>query len=158
MIKKSVKRSTRQDQVPRRRINETHELECRECGAIAVKPVQTTAYTCWECVSSMLEDSLLPAAKRPTGYPRGWKFMGEFVHVNGTVYHKGIEQPNLKGTLKPTEIKERPKDTRSKAQKAADKQDTLVEISKLKKAIKKESRVTYRRKLETQLKQLQKKL
>jgi hypothetical protein len=51
-----------------------------------------------------------------------------------------------------------PKDTRSKAQKANDKQDTLLQINALKKQIKKEKRVTFRRKLETQLKQIQKRL
>jgi len=158
MAKKTSKQSTKQAPVSRRRVTETHELECRECGAIALKSVLTTAYTCWECVSGMIDDSILRSVKRPTGVPRGWKFMGEFVHANGTVYHKGEEQPDLKGTLSPTEIKERPKDTRSKVQKAAEKQDALVEMSKLKKAITKETRTTYRRKLESQLKQLQKKL
>ena len=28
--------------------------------------------------------------------------MKEFVHVDGTVFHKGVEQPKLKGTLPPT--------------------------------------------------------
>mgnify|MGYP003677997127 CR=1 FL=1 len=69
-----------------------------------------------------------------------------------------IEQPKLKGTLKPTPKKERIKDTRSKAQKQRDKQETYVAINKLKKQIKKEARVTYKRKLETQLKQLVKQL
>jgi pyruvate/2-oxoacid:ferredoxin oxidoreductase alpha subunit len=36
--------------------------------------------------------------------PRGWKFMKEFVDKEGNVYHKGVEQPELKGSLEPTEI------------------------------------------------------
>jgi len=42
--------------------------------------------------------------KQPTGRPAGWHFMGEFVDKDGTVFHKGVEQPKLKGTLKPTKI------------------------------------------------------
>jgi hypothetical protein len=43
------------------------------------------------------------------GRPRGWQFMQEFVDADGNVFHKGIEQPTLKGTLQPTEAKEPPK-------------------------------------------------
>ena len=32
-------------------------------------------------------------------------FMNEFVDKDGTVYHKGKEQPKLKGTLPPTKVK-----------------------------------------------------
>ena len=44
-----------------------------------------------------------------TGRPSGWHFMGEFVDKDGTVYHKGVEQPKLKGTLKPTVVKPKKK-------------------------------------------------
>jgi len=40
-----------------------------------------------------------------TGRPAGWHFMNEFVDKNGNVFHKGVEQPKLKGTLSPTKIK-----------------------------------------------------
>ena len=42
---------------------------------------------------------------QPTGRPSGWHFMNEFVDKDGTVYHKGKEQPKLKGTLPPTKVK-----------------------------------------------------
>ena len=42
---------------------------------------------------------------KPTGRPPGWHFMSEFVDVDGNVFHKGKEQPKLKGTLKPTKVK-----------------------------------------------------
>lgn len=32
--------------------------------------------------------------------PRRWAFMAEYVHSDGTVYHKGVEQPKLKGKKK----------------------------------------------------------
>jgi hypothetical protein len=42
---------------------------------------------------------------KPTGRPAGWHWMAEFVDVDGNVFHKGKEQPKLKGTLKPTKVK-----------------------------------------------------
>jgi hypothetical protein len=33
---------------------------------------------------------------------RGWHFMAVYVDQNGVVYHRGIEQPELFGTLDPT--------------------------------------------------------
>ena len=44
-----------------------------------------------------------------TGRPAGWHFMNEFVDKDGNVFHKGKEQPKLKGTLKPTKVKPRKK-------------------------------------------------
>ena len=36
--------------------------------------------------------------KEPTGRPAGWHFMNEYVDKWGNVFHKGVEQPKLKGT------------------------------------------------------------
>jgi len=44
---------------------------------------------------------------KPTGRPAGWHFMNEFVDKDGNVFHKGKEQPKLKGTLPPTKVKAR---------------------------------------------------
>ena len=41
--------------------------------------------------------------------PAGWHWMKEFVDKDGNVFHKGKEQPKLKGTLKPTKVKPRKK-------------------------------------------------
>ena len=46
-----------------------------------------------------------PKQKVSTGRPAGWHFMNEFVDKDGNVFHKGKEQPKLKGTLKPTKVK-----------------------------------------------------
>ena len=43
--------------------------------------------------------------QKKTGRPPGWHFMNEFVDKDGNVFHKGKEQPDLKGTLKPTKVK-----------------------------------------------------
>jgi len=54
-------------------------------------------------------DKMFPEQHKPkrvkTGRPSGWHFMNVFVDKDGTVYHKGKEQPDLKGTLPPTKIK-----------------------------------------------------
>ena len=135
------------------------EKECRDCGTPSMKSRDVLSYVCWQCVHEACGDQELPKAKKATGFPRGWAFMSEFVHADGKVYFKGVEQLKLKGTKKPTKIKApvlKPK--KSKVQRAQEKQEALVDYNVLKKQIKKEKRVTYRRKLETQLRKIEKKL
>ena len=47
--------------------------------------------------------------REPTGRPAGWHWMNEFVDKDGTVYHKGVEQPDLKLTRPVTLTKEKKK-------------------------------------------------
>ena len=54
-------------------------------------------------------DKFFKSVKPKTGRPAGWHFMNEFVDKDGNVFHKGKEQPNLKGTLPPTKVKPRKK-------------------------------------------------
>ena len=75
---------------------------------------------------------------RPTGRPAGWHFMNEFVDKDGNVFHKGKEQPKLKGTLPPTKVKPPKKKTKRRT-----KEEILIarEAEKkaaLKKAVKKQ--------------------
>tara|TARA_A100001391_G_scaffold125352_1_gene85525 strand:+ start:3174 stop:3608 length:435 start_codon:yes stop_codon:yes gene_type:complete len=51
-------------------------------------------------------------AKPKTGRPAGWHWMAEFVDKDGNVFHKGVEQPKLKGTLPPTKVKPKKKTKR----------------------------------------------
>jgi hypothetical protein len=60
---------------------------------------------CWKCLVRKMP-APQQKSQQPAGFPRGWKFFKEFVHQDGTVYHKGILKPELFGTLPPTEIKE----------------------------------------------------
>ena len=69
-----------------------------------------------------------------TGRPSGWHFMKEFVDKRGNVYHKGVEQPELKGTLKPTEVVKKKK--LSKKEKEEYQRLAAVEVSKIKKEMK----------------------
>ena len=58
-------------------------------------------------------NKLFPDQDKPrrvkTGRPAGWHWMNEFVDKDGNVFHKGKEQPDLKGTLPPTKIKPKKK-------------------------------------------------
>jgi hypothetical protein len=72
---------------------------------------------------------------KPTGRPAGWHWMLEFVDKDGNVFHKGKEQPKLKGTLKPTKVKPRKKTKRRSkdailVQKYKEKQKIKREIKK----------------------------
>ena len=72
-----------------------------------------------------------------TGRPAGWHFMNEFVDKDGTVFHKGVEQPKLKGTLKPTKVvakKKTKRRTKEEIRIARDKEKKAA----LKKAVKKQ--------------------
>ena len=71
-----------------------------------------------------------------TGRPAGWHFMKEFVDKDGNVFHKGKEQPDLKGTLPPTKVKPKKKaKRRSKEQILLDRHEQKKKV--LKKAKKK---------------------
>ena len=72
-------------------------------------------------------------AYQPTGGPAGWHWMKEFVDKDGTVYHKGVEQPDLKGTLPPTKIK-----PKKKAKRRTKEEILLAREAEKKAALKKE--------------------
>ena len=67
-----------------------------------------------------------------TGRPSGWHFMNEFVDKDGNVFHKGKEQPDLKGTLPPTKIK-----PKKKAKRRSKEEILLARHEKNKKVLKK---------------------
>jgi len=81
-------------------------------------------------------DKMFPEENKPkrvkTGRPSGWHFMNEFVDKDGTVFHKGKEQPNLKGTLPPTKIK-----PKKKAKRRTKEEILLARHEKKKKVLKK---------------------
>jgi len=81
-----------------------------------------------------------PKSKPKTGRPAGWHWMAEFVDKDGNVFHKGKEQPKLKGTLPPTKIKPKKK---KPAKKRRTKEQILLDRHKekkeaLKKAVQKQ--------------------
>ena len=75
--------------------------------------------------------------KVSTGRPAGWHFMNEFVDKDGNVFHKGVEQPDLKGTLPPTKVEPKKKaKRRTKEQILLDRQ--AEKKAALKKAVQKQ--------------------
>ena len=88
-------------------------MQCKVCQSEYVQTGEdTVAVTCSACVqriciSQMSLEEMIPSLrkKKTTGRPAGWHFMNEFVDKDGNVFHKGKEQPELKGTLKPTKVK-----------------------------------------------------
>ena len=90
-------------------------MVCSVCGNYERVGEEATAVKCSRCVNMIMmnqyphEES---KSYKPTGRPAGWHWMNEFVDVDGNVFHKGKEQPKLKGTLKPTVVKPRKKTKR----------------------------------------------
>ena len=87
-------------------------MQCKVCQSEYVSVGENiVAVTCSRCVtrittSQMTLEDFYPSMKiKKTGRPAGWHFMKEFVDKDGNVFHKGKEQPELKGTLKPTKVK-----------------------------------------------------
>ena len=83
-------------------------------------------------------DKAMAQPRKKTGRPAGWHFMNEFVDKDGNVFHKGKEQPDLKGTLPPTKITKAKVKTkrRTKEQILIDRHNEKKQA--LKKAIKKQ--------------------
>ena len=81
-------------------------------------------------------DKMFPEENKPkrvkTGRPSGWHFMNEFVDKDGNVFHKGKEQPDLKGTLPPTKVK-----PKKKVKRRSKEEMLLARHEKKKKVLKK---------------------
>jgi len=60
--------------------------------------------------------------------PKGWRFMKVFVDSDGNVFHKGEEQPTLKGTLPTTVIV--PKEKKSTFHKEQEKAEKEAKLAK----------------------------
>ena len=94
----------------------------------------STAVLCYKCTCKTVGPPEVRGGYKSTGRMRGWQFMKEFVDMQGNVFHKGVEQPKLKGTLKPSVIKTKPPKKRlSKKEKERIRVDALAKIHKLKK-------------------------
>tara|TARA_B100001094_G_C18014693_1_gene711959 strand:+ start:545 stop:991 length:447 start_codon:yes stop_codon:yes gene_type:complete len=87
-------------------------LQCKFCCEYQ-KVDNTSGYiTCSSCVvkiDMMKFPDTIKKTKVSSGRPPGWHWMAEYVDKEGNVFHKGKEQPELKGTLKPTKVKPRKK-------------------------------------------------
>ena len=97
-------------------INGVPYMECKITG----DPVRNVSVEATSVIGSRAlmarMDKMFPEQNKPkrvkTGRPSGWHFMNEFVDKDGTVYHKGKEMPELKGTLPATVVKPKKKTKR----------------------------------------------
>ena len=108
-------------------------MACMVCGNYEVVDELATGVKCSRCVNMIMMKNYPLETKPsyiPTGRPAGWHWMAEFVDKDGNVFHKGKEQPKLKGTLKPTKVKP-PKKRKTKRRT---KEQMLVARHKEKKA------------------------
>ena len=122
-------------------INGVPYMECKITGD-PVRNVSTEAKSVIGSRALLARmDKMFPEKEKPqrvkTGRPAGWHWMAEFVDKDGTVYHKGKEQPKLKGTLPPTKVQPvTRKKRRSKEQILLDRQKEKK--AALKKAVQKQ--------------------
>ena len=122
-------------------INGVPYMDCKITGE-PVRNVSTDSISVIgnSALTGMLHKKFPDSSKpsyTPTGRPAGWHFMNEFVDKDGNVFHKGVEQPKLKGTLPPTKVTKAKVKTKRRTQ-----EQILVakynEKQKLKKAFKKQ--------------------
>lgn len=106
--------------------------ECNICGNQIKVSEEATGGTCWKCLAKKVPPPPEKKEYKPTGRPRGWKLYKEFVDKDGNVFHFGEEQPKLKGTLPPTEIK--------KSKQKKKKTSKEKEEAKLKRELKKRAK------------------
>jgi len=132
------------------RDRKTKDLVCK-CGRL-VEGVSVDAeeILCHICTTQLVP--IKPKQVNPkSGFPRGWKLWGEYVHSDGTVYHKGIEQPQLKGKLPPTDVaawkEKNRKNKKTKKEKEALREAKLVKKFKKKKELKKKEKKAKEKKL-----------
>ena len=87
-------------------------MQCKFCCEYQKVDDPVGYITCSSCVvkiDMMKFPDTIKKQKVSSGRPAGWHFMNEFVDKDGNVFHKGKEQPDLKGTLEPTKVKPRKK-------------------------------------------------
>ena len=88
-------------------------LQCKFCCEYQKVDNIDGYITCSSCVVKIdmmkFPETAMTKQIKKTGRPAGWHWMNEFVDKDGNVFHKGKEQPELKGTLEPTKVKPRKK-------------------------------------------------
>ena len=123
-------------------INGVAYMDCKITG----EPVKNVSTDCKEVIGSRALTGLLhkkfpetdKPAYKPTGRPAGWHWMAEFVDKDGNVFHKGKEQPKLKGTLPPTKVTPPKKKTKRRTQEQILLDRQKEKKAAIKKAVKKQ--------------------
>ena len=82
------------------------DVLCSKCDREYVKiDGNALSGVCWKCVQGLVGNPPEPnqnmnAKRRVTG----WQLYSVWVDYDGMVWHKGVEQPELKGTLEPMDV------------------------------------------------------
>ena len=116
-------------------------MKCNCGGYVAVDEEAVSVKCSTDVLRTMLRMFPLeePKSYKPTGRPPGWHWMVEFVDKDGNVFHRGKEQPKLKGTLPSTKVKPKKKiKRRTKEQILIDRHNKKKDV--LKKARKKKTK------------------
>ena len=80
-------------------------MQCKSCNEYVTVSEDALSVVCGTCNAVKIPWPKTATQRVSTGRPAGWHWMAEFVDNDGNVFHKGVEQPKLKGTLKPTKVK-----------------------------------------------------
>ncbi len=85
-----------------------------------------------KCSLCTLEMAPLPkhlmTQKKKSEKPAGWRFMKLFVDKDGNVYHTGVEQTKLKGTLKPSDVDKIREDQKKKREETKKKKELRAKL------------------------------
>jgi hypothetical protein len=98
---------------------------CEEWSRVGIN---TTSVLCHKCSGRLASDPDIGNGYKPSGKPRGWQFMKEYVDAQGNVFYKGVEQPGLKGTLPATQIEPDQKKRLTKEERQELKDQILQQI------------------------------
>ena len=80
-------------------------MQCKSCNDYVTVSEDALSVVCGTCNAVKIPWPKTATQRVSTGRPAGWHFMNEFVDKDCNVFYKGVEQPKLKGTLKPTKVK-----------------------------------------------------
>jgi hypothetical protein len=97
------------------------------CNEWVIVSEKATAVLCHRCVNQVVEPPVERGSTIKSDRPKGWKFMRLFVGTDGTVFHKGVEQIDLKGTLPITVIAPKVEKVKMSLQ---EKQDAILSLGK----------------------------
>jgi hypothetical protein len=89
--------------------------------------INSVSVLCSLCVQKLVGPPKAMVQPVKSDKPQGWHFMAVFVAKDGTVYHKGVEQPELLGTMEPTVVKVKKK---SKCLSVREKEEISRELFK----------------------------
>ncbi len=129
------------------------------CGEWNEVGSNVTATLCYKCVNKVTEPPKFTPRYKPTGRPKGWQWMNEYVDKEGNVFHKGKEQPSLKGTLPATIVTgKKSKKRLSKRERESQKRTHMAELYDLKKRLKKVTLKKDKKAIETSIRKISRKL